>query len=143
MLFNGHIDHKDCDYVVGWFLKAAQYTFDLDASFAFVATNSIAQGEQVAHLWKRLFELNLHIFFAHRTFLWRNNASNNAGVHCVIVGVKNGTAGTKRISEGDIVREVDSISPYLIPGEERFVEAASSQISGILPNMSSGNMARD
>jgi hypothetical protein len=75
--------------------------------------------------------------------LWRNNASNNAGVHCVIVGVKKGTAGLKRIYEGDIVRDVASISPYLIPGEERFIEAEDSQISGILPNMNSGNMARD
>ena len=143
LLFNEHIDHKDCDYVIGWFIKAGHFAHICNSPFAFVATNSISQGEQVSHLWSRLFELNLHIFFAHRTFLWRNNASNNAGVHCVIVGVKNGTSGMKRIYEGDIVREVDSISPYLIPGEERFVEAENSQISGIIPNMNSGNMARD
>ena len=143
MLFNGHIDHKDCDYVVGWFLKAAQYTFDLDASFAFVATNSIAQGEQVAHLWKRLFELNLQIFFAHRTFLWRNNADNNAGVHCVVIGVNKRSSSSKYIYEDNMLREVRSISPYLIPGDESFVEVAMRPISEELPTMNSGNMARD
>ena len=143
LLFNEHIDYKDCDYVIGWFIKAAQYAKVCNSKFAFVATNSISQGEQVSHLWSRLFEMDMHIFFAYRTFLWKNNASNNAGVHCVIVGVKNGTSGAKRIFEGDTVREVSSISPYLIPGEERFVEAENAQISTIIPSMNSGNMARD
>jgi hypothetical protein len=142
-LFKGHIDHKDCDYVVGWFLKAAQYTSALDAPFAFVATNSIAQGEQVAHLWTRLFELNLQILFAHRTFLWRNNAENNAGVHCVVIGVNKRSSSNKHIYEDGMVREVRSISPYLIPGDESFVEAAIRPISEELPAMNSGNMARD
>jgi hypothetical protein len=142
-LFNDHNDYKDCDYVIGWFIKASSYSRICSAPFAFVATNSIAQGEQVAHLWSRLFQNNLQIFFAHRTFLWRNNASNNAGVHCVIVGIKNRSAGPKLIFEGDTVREVSSISPYLIPGEERFVEAANSSMSPDLPSMISGNMARD
>lgn len=138
-LFDGHIAHTDCDYVVGWFLKASKYP----APFAFVSTNSIAQGEQVAHLWSRLFKEDRQIFFAHRTFLWRNNASNNAGVHCVILGIRNRSPGPKYIYDADTVREVESISPYLIPGEERFVEAESSPISVGLPNMLSGNMARD
>jgi hypothetical protein len=57
--------------------------------------------------------------------------------------VKKATVGMKRIYEGDLVRDVASISPYLIPGEERFIEAENAQISGIIPNMNSGNMARD
>ena len=142
-LFHEHIAYKDCDYVIGWFIKASEYSRICTAPFAFVATNSIAQGEQVAHLWSRLFKENMQIFFAHRTFLWRNNASNNAGVHCVIVGVKNKSTVSKFIYEDDTVREVDSISPYLIPGEERFVEAAGSRTSSDLPSMVSGNMARD
>jgi hypothetical protein len=143
LLFGGHVDHTDCDYVIGWFLKASEYSKVCSAPFAFVATNSIAQGEQVAHLWSRLFKDNGQIFFAHRTFLWRNKASNNAGVHCVIVGIKNRPSGPKHIYDDETVREVGSISPYLIPGEERFIEAESDAISADLPNMSSGNMARD
>src|SRR5262249_4057735 len=72
-LFNGDVAHTDCDYVIGWFLKASEYSKACSAPFAFVSTNSIAQGEQVAHLWSRLFKANMQIFFAHKTFLWRNN----------------------------------------------------------------------
>jgi hypothetical protein len=51
---------------------------------AFVATNSITQGEQVAQLWPVLFHRSrLEIAFAHRTFVW----PGRAGVHCVIVGL--------------------------------------------------------
>lgn len=51
---------------------------------AFVATNSITQGEQVAQLWPRLFnERRLEIAFGHRTFVWPGRAA----VHCVIVGL--------------------------------------------------------
>ena len=54
---------------------------------AFVSTNSISQGEQVPILWKNLFEYNnFHIDFAHRTFIWNNEARGNAAVHCVIIG---------------------------------------------------------
>ncbi len=142
-LFAGHNDYKDCDYVVGWFLKAAQYLSSSKGRFAFVATNSIAQGEQVAHLWSRLFEMGMTIEFAHRTFLWRNNAADNAGVHCVVVGVTSESGRPRRLFDGDTVRNVDSISPYLTPGEPKFVEAAASPISADLAPMLSGNMARD
>jgi len=51
---------------------------------AFVATNSITQGEQVAQLWPVLFHrLKTEIAFAHSTFVW----PGRAGVHCVIVGL--------------------------------------------------------
>jgi hypothetical protein len=51
---------------------------------AFVATNSIVQGEQVAQLWPILFHRHrLEIAFAHRTFVWPGKAA----VHCVIVGL--------------------------------------------------------
>jgi len=36
------------DYVTAWFIKAGQYTKNSTAHIAFVATNSITQGEQVA-----------------------------------------------------------------------------------------------
>src|SRR5690606_22284915 len=42
---------------------------------AFVATNSIVQGEQVAQLWPLLFDrFGLEIAFAHRTFSWGSEA---------------------------------------------------------------------
>ena len=43
---------------------------------AFVSTNSITQGEQVAQLWPILFHrLRMEIAFAHRTFAWPGKAA--------------------------------------------------------------------
>jgi hypothetical protein len=56
--------------------------------FAFVATNSITQGEQVAQLWPILFSrYGLEISFAHRTFAWGSDARGKAHVHVVIIGL--------------------------------------------------------
>lgn len=72
------------DYVAAWFIKAGQYVQAGHPRIAFVATNSITQGEQVAQLWPILFHRSrLEIAFAHRTFIW----PGRAGVHCVIVGL--------------------------------------------------------
>ncbi len=71
------------DYVSGWYWKAAE----LGGHCAFVSTNSICQGEQVAAVWKPLVErFGLEIDFAHRTFRWDNESSEKAHVHCVIIG---------------------------------------------------------
>jgi len=77
------------DYVAAWFIKAGRY---LQANkrirIAFVATNSISQGEQVAQLWPILFDRHgLEIAFAHRTFSWGSEARGKAHVHVVIVGL--------------------------------------------------------
>ena len=57
------------DYVTAWFIKAGEYVNDGGGRIGFVATNSITQGEQVAHLWPIRFErCKLEIAFAHRTF---------------------------------------------------------------------------
>lgn len=142
-LFYEHNDYKDCDYVVGWFIKAAEYAKLCASPFSFVATNSIAQGEQVAHLWSRLYKMGMHIHFAHRTFLWRNNAQNNAGVHCVILGIDCKAYTENVIYEGNTAKTVKSISPYLTPGEERYVVHSEIPIANDIPQMVSGNMARD
>ncbi len=55
---------------------------------AFVSTNSITQGEQVAQLWPILFRrCRLEIAFAHRTFAWKSEARGAAHVHVVIIGL--------------------------------------------------------
>ena len=84
------------DYVAAWFLKAGDYVKGGDARIAFVATNSITQGEQVAQLWPKLFnERRLEIAFGHRTFVWPGRAA----VHCVIVGLdqRGNEPGAKRL----------------------------------------------
>lgn len=67
---------------------------------AFVSTNSITQGEQVAQLWPILFDrLHLEIFFAHRTFSWGSEAKGKAHVHVVIIGLthRNNEPDDKRL----------------------------------------------
>jgi type I restriction-modification system DNA methylase subunit len=90
------------DYVACWYLKAAQYIKNTKIKCAFVSTNSVAQGEQTAVLWNILFrEYRIKIHFAHRTFSWSNEASDNAVVHCVIIGFANFDSPTKYIFDFD------------------------------------------
>jgi hypothetical protein len=45
-IFRRHNDFKDCDYVIAWYLKASEFVKTCDATFAFVSTSSISEGEQ-------------------------------------------------------------------------------------------------
>jgi hypothetical protein len=78
------------DYVAAWFLKAVAFAGHSQIRVAFVATNSICQGEQVAQLWPLLFRAGWEIAFAHRSFVWNSEARGKAHVHCVIVGLAHG-----------------------------------------------------
>ncbi len=133
--------YKDLDYVAAWFVKAAEYQHKNEAVSAFVATNSITQGEQVAMLWPIIFGQGLDIQFAHRSFQWNNNAANNAGVSCVIVGIGKG-AKAKTIFEDEQKRVVSGISPYLTAGERIIVSKRSSPLSAVRA-MDSGNKPTD
>ena len=106
------------DYVTGWYWKAAE----LGGHYAFVSTNSICQGEQVAAVWKPLVErFGLKIDFAHRTFRWDNESFEKAHVHCIIVGfhvVKTHAESQRRgehidtsLAEGDSKNLRSSASP--------------------------------
>ena len=76
------------DYCAGWYYKAARYMMEAGHPIraALVSTNSICQGEQVANIWKPLYDMGIHIDYAHNTFRWGNEASTTAHVHCIIVG---------------------------------------------------------
>ena len=103
------------DYVSGWYFKAAQLMRGTDIRTAFVSTNSITQGEQVAGVWKPLYDrFGMHIDFAHRTFRWDSEASLKAHVHCVIVGfsiVPNDTR--KRIYDGEHYHKAENINAVM------------------------------
>jgi hypothetical protein len=76
------------DFVAAWFLKAGEYINGTSTRIAFVATNSITQGEQVAQLWPLLFDkYGLEIIYSHRTFAWGSDARGKAHVHVVIIGL--------------------------------------------------------
>ena len=111
------------DYVAAWFLKVGEYFRGGSARVAFVATNSITQGEQVSQFWPTLFDrYGLEIAFAHRTFAWGSDARGAAHVHVVIVGLTDRkSAPVKRRlflyenAKGDVEETtIGSISPYLI-----------------------------
>ena len=72
------------DYVACWYRVAANYMQGTSAEAAFVSTNSICQGQQVTPLWKPLFEMGIHINFAHRTFTRSNESAEQAHVFCVM-----------------------------------------------------------
>jgi hypothetical protein len=141
-VFDGHEDYKDSDYVSAWVLKGAAYIQGTESKFAFVTTNSICQGEQVFYIWPRIFALGLEIDFAHQSFKWSNRAKKNAGVTCVIVGVRQTSKKPKRLFNGDTVATVANIGPYLTAGTNVCVARTSECLSG-LPEMMNGSMARD
>lgn len=132
------------DYVAGWYFKASSLMQNTAIQTAFVSTNSITQGEQVASVWKPLFErFRVHIDFAYRTFRWDSEASLKAHVHCVIVGfsIINNKADRK-LFDSDNFRIVKNISPYLINSDTIFIENRTTSICDI-PKMISGNRPAD
>lgn len=138
---------KSLDYVCGWFMKAAEYGKRTTAVAAFVATNSICQGRQVDTLWSLIFSAGYEISFAHTSFKWANLASYNAGVTVAIVGISNQPGRTRLLfSEADdagaIVKAVDNINAYLVPGPSIIVGQLSRPLSD-LDEMSFGNMPND
>jgi hypothetical protein len=134
--------YRNLDYVAAWYLKAADYAKTTQAQCAFVATNSITQGEQVAMLWPLIFQRGMEIGFAHQAFKWRNNASQVAGVTCVIVGIRQKSGARKTLYSADLSRSVKNISPYLIEMDDTIVVKESRPING-LPKMDWGNKATD
>ena len=127
------------DYVSGWYFKAAQFMQGTMIRAAFVSTNSITQGEQVAGVWKPLYKrFGIHIDFAYRTFRWDSEASLKAHVHCVIIGFSVAHNLSKRkIYVGDRIQEVENINAYLIDAPNVFIESIGKPISDV-PIMRSG-----
>jgi hypothetical protein len=127
------------DYVCGWIWKAVQYGKNIDSAVAFVATNSLCQGQSIPLFWGVIIE-HAALFFAHRTFKWQNNATNNAAVHCVIVGLTRTARRQKVIFDGDRSAQVVNISPYLTNNKNVIVQKVASPVDG-RPELVSGNQA--
>lgn len=121
------------DYVSGWFFKASrliQNNHNIKA--AFVSTDSICQGEHVPNLWELLIEkCQIKIIFAYRTFKWDSEASDKAEVYCVIVGFASAdyTPAKYSIFEGEKLKTVSHISPYLIDAPDVWLHPRAVQIS--------------
>ena len=104
------------DYVGAWYHIAAKFMTGTKIKTAFVSTNSITQGEQVAPLWKKILEnYGMQIIFAYKTFRWDSESTQKAAVHCVIIAFADKSLSIiKKIFDGDNIQIVKNISPYLI-----------------------------
>lgn len=114
---------------------------------AFVATNSICQGQQVPTLWPLIKQTGQDIIFAHTSFRWSNLASHNAGVTVVIVGISNIEKKPRKLftisDDGETeVKEVTNINAYLIPANDIYVKSSSRPLNK-LPAMDYGSKPAD
>lgn len=132
------------DYVSGWYFKAAQFIQGTAIRAAFVSTNSITQGEQVAGVWKPLYDrFGIHIDFGYRTFRWDSEASLKAHVHCVIVGFSCALSSSKKwIFSGDRPQEAANINAYLMDAPNVFIGSRNKPLSSV-PLMTTGNRPAD
>lgn len=135
----------ELDYVTAWYIKSAEYSKNVPVRSCFVSTNSICQGLPVGIFWRYMKEdLGFEIDYAYKTFVWGNEASEQAHVHVVIVGFseKKGEKGEKKLISfnGDITI-CEHINGYLIPTADTYVTEVSSPLSDV-PSMRFGSMPR-
>lgn len=141
--------HGSLDYVTGWYAKAIDFFGDIDGRWAFVSTNSITQGEEVAPLFSAVFGAGWQIAFAHRTFRWESEAPGQAAVHCVIIGYRRGSA-ERRLFDYEVlgsaaieVPGVQNISPYLTDGPSVIVHPSTRPLNSTLGEVAYGNKPTD
>lgn len=136
---------NNIDYVAGWYFKASQIVQNTNTKCALVSTNSITQGEQVAAIWKPMFEqFNIHFDFAYRTFRWDSEASLKARVHCVIIGFshKDDKGHCHIIYDGERIIEAENISPYLLNSPTIYVDKRKKPLADV-PQMCKGSQPTD
>lgn len=133
------------DYVGAWYHQCCKFMkWSASTHGAFVSTNSVTQGEQVAALWQPLFDrYNVHIDFAYRTFVWNSEAADKAHVHVVIIGFScDDSIVEKKIFDKDKTYVVKSISPYLTEGGNVTVASRPKPLCDV-PMMTMGNKPTD
>ncbi len=127
------------DYISCWFVKAAAYmNGNPKIKTAFVSTNSICQGMQVT-LWPYLFSKGAVINFCYKSFKWKNNAKDNAGVTVTVLGLSSASSKEdKFIYNEQERRKVFNINPYLIESSNSIVTKSDTPIVNFIPSMDYG-----
>lgn len=140
---------RELDFVTAWYKKAAEYIQSTSVECAFVSTNSISQGEQVAILWNVLKDFDIHIRFAHRTFKWSNEATGKAAVYCVIIGFGRGVSPQEaRLFHYENVRGeaseemVEHINGYLVAAPDALIDSRKKPLADV-PEAVFGSMPND
>ena len=141
--------NKEVDYVSCWFKVASEYVQDKKTKAAFVATNSIVQGEQAAIIFKFLSQRwGIKIDFAYQPFVWKNelpDPKKMAHVHVVIIAISTNPPEKRRLydSEGNY-KLTDNINFYLAEGpDEDVAESTDKPICPDAPAMILGSLPRD
>ena len=132
------------DYVCCWYRRAWQLIKHTDTKAAFVSTNSICQGEQVANLWQLLMGDGLRIDFAYRTFRWESESSQKAQVHCVIVGFSKDDCKKKEflLFDNKKMTKASHINAYLTDAPDVFIQSRNRPICDV-PLIGMGNQPID
>ena len=142
------------DYVTAWFFKACEYMKQNPKTrTAFVATNSICQGEQVALLWKPLFESGVSIDFAYTSFKWDNSVDFGTGkkekadkkmaaVYVIIAGFSLNNSSQKYIFTGNSRILASNINGYLAAAPNIAIESRNKPLCNV-PEMGIGNKPID
>ena len=138
------------DYVANWHRLASRYLKGTKGRFAFVSTNSIAQGTQPAIIWGDIFKDGFKIDFAHQTFAWTSDATGKAAVHCVIIGCSDNSNEVKKYlfeyqdSKGDPTkRQVKEINGYLLEAPNVLVASRSKPLQDFVQIMDFGSKPTD
>ncbi|MFD2674117.1 class I SAM-dependent DNA methyltransferase [Gulosibacter bifidus] len=146
-VFQGAKNAGNIDYVAGWYMKAAQFVANHPVRCAFVSTNSICQGEQVANVWSPIYDLGVRIDFAHDTFRWVNDSAGQAAVFVIIVGFSK-LGGPKTlfhyssVDAHPVVEHPSQLNAYLKDAPDVFVWNRPKPLCDV-PEMGIGNKPID
>ena len=136
---------RNLDYISAWFRKSAEMMQNSYTQTAFVSTNSVTQGEQVAGIWKPIYnQFHIHIDFAYRTFKWSNEGRGKAQVHCVIIGFSSKKCDKipQLFLDAKHSVETDVINFYLTNAPVTFIENRLQPICDA-PTMNKGSIPVD
>lgn len=135
-VFGGARNAGNVHFVAAWFMLAARYMGDHPVRAAFVSTNSICQGEQVANVWSPIYDLGVRIDFAHDTLRWTTESSGAAAVFVVIVGFSK-RGGAKRlyhystVDAEPVLEHPDQLNAYLKDAPDVFVWSRNKPLSDV------------
>lgn len=154
--FQGAAGSGQLDYVAAWFMRSARLMNWAHARWAhllmgtsLVATNSVAQGQQVAPLWGAVLrDQRMTITAAHQSFKWTNDAPNVAQVICIIAQMQptsQAASGPRRLFTYEHPRAQPSetaaryINGYLVDGPDVVVGRRAAPLAAEMPVMVYGN----
>lgn len=138
--------HGKLDYVCAWYNKASDLMKQTKIKCSFVSTNSIVQGESVGILWKFLLdEKGMEINYAYRSFPWNSESSNQATVHCVIIGFSQKGIDKKHFifDSSNKCTEATNINGYLVDAPNVYIQSRGKQLTKGMPEMIKGSQATD